>query len=472
MKPSNHTIVPIIPGNYADPSVIRVGGDYYMTHTSYKSLPGLIIWHSTDLVSWKPVSAALHEYIGDVWAPDFVHHNGMYYIYFPANRTNWVVSAPSPLGPWSSPVDLEIKGIDPGHVAGPDGKRYLHISDGYIVELADDGLSVAGEPRHVYEGWRYPENWVVEAYSMEGPKLTYKDGYYYLIVAVGGTAGPPTSHMAAVSRSVTPWGPWEHSPYNPVVHTESAAERWWSRGHASLIDTPDGDWYVVYHAYENGFATVGRQTLLQAVEWTEDGWFKLRDSEPVLNGTGLEFVTSSEPYEDRFDQEHMGLSWQSPESLPGDRFQPHPEGGVTAQGALTNAGWSPLLYMTGHKSYEATLELSVTGEAEGRLLLYYSPEHYLGIALSAQGVRHLRSFKTYSYAKSVTERGWLRIRNERHIVSFYYSADGHHWSKYDKVVDASGFHHNTLGLFLSLRIGLDVVGEGTATFRSFSYQPL
>lgn len=465
------TIVPLIPGNYADPSIIRVGGDYYMTHTSYKALPGLIIWHSSDLLNWVPVSAALQTYIGDVWAPDFVQHNGMYYIYFPANRTNWVVTAPSPLGPWSAPVDLKIKGIDPGHVAGPDGKRYLHLSGGWIVELADDGLSVAGEPRHVYEGWRYPDDWVVEAYSLEGPKLTCRNGYYYLTVAVGGTAGPPTSHMVASSRSRTPWGSWEHSPYNPVVHTESRRERWWSRGHGSLIDTPEGDWYLVYHAYEHGFATLGRQTLLQAVEWTEDGWFRLRSHEPVWNGTGLAGTTSSQPYEDRFDGQSLGLKWQGLEVLPGSRFHLG-EGGLQAEGAPEDAPATPLLFMAAHKSYEATVEVSVTGDAEGRLLLYYMPGHDLGVGFSAKGVRHLRSFKTYSCVKPEGERCWLRIRNEEHIVSFHYSFNGKDWRKYDKVVDASGFHHNTLGGFLSLRLALDAIGGGSVTFRRFRYEPL
>ena len=141
-----------------------------------------------------------------MWAPDFVAHNGMYYIYYPAGRTNWVVTASSPAGPWSKPINLGIKGIDPGHTAGPDGKRYLHMSGGDFVELTADGLAIAGEVRHVYNGWRYPDDWVVEAYSLEAENyrsrwLLLSDG------AVGGTAGPPTSHMAVSSRSRTPWGP-------------------------------------------------------------------------------------------------------------------------------------------------------------------------------------------------------------------------------------------------------------------------
>ncbi|VTR42960.1 beta-1,4-xylosidase [Actinobacillus pleuropneumoniae] len=103
---------PIMAGNYADPSIIRIGEDYYMTHSSYKLTPGLVIWHSRDLLNWSRVGAALPHYEGDVWAPDFVAHNGRYYIYYPAGRTNWVVTAPSPAGPWSKPINLGIKGLD------------------------------------------------------------------------------------------------------------------------------------------------------------------------------------------------------------------------------------------------------------------------------------------------------------------------------------------------------------------------
>lgn len=462
----------IVPGNYADPSVIRVGCDYYMTHTSYRFIPGLIIWHSRDLYNWRPVTAALHECVGDVWAPDFVHHNGTFYIYFPANRSNWVVTAPSPEGPWSKPIDLQISGIDPGHVVGPDGKRYLHLSDGYIVELSADGLSVAGEPRRVYEGWKYPPEWEVEAYSMEGPKLVRHGGYYHLTVAVGGTAGPPTSHMVVSSRSRTPWGPWEHSPYNPIVHTWSREETWWSKGHGSLIDTPEGDWYIVYHAYLNGFATLGRQTLLEPIEWTEDGWFKLAEKRSDAQSAPDRTASAGDaPFEDDFAGERLKLCWQACASPPEERFRLS-GGALLADGSSDGEARSPLLYMPAHRSYEAQIEVSAEGDAEGRLLLYYNDSAWLGIGASRKGVRHVRSFKTYAAVSIEGGRVWLRIRNDRHIVSFFFSTDGIEWRKYDKVVEASGFHHNTLGGFLSLRIGLDAVGKGTVAFRGFRYTPI
>ena len=163
----------ILTGDYADPTIVRVGGDFYMTHSSYTYMPGLLVWHSKDLMRWERVCHALHKFVGDVWAPDFVYYNEKFYIYFPAASTNWVVTAAQPEGPWSEPVDLHLRGIDPGHIATPDGKRFLYVDSGRVVELAPDGLSVVGEPKRVYNGWKYPEDWVVEGFYSESPKLIY-----------------------------------------------------------------------------------------------------------------------------------------------------------------------------------------------------------------------------------------------------------------------------------------------------------
>lgn len=469
-------VVPLLKGNYADPSIVRVGADYYMTHTSYRYVPGLIVWYSRDLLHWKPISAALDEYVGDVWAPELVHHGGKFYIYFPASRTNWVVTADSPYGPWSRPVDLKIRGIDPGHVVGPDGTRYLYASGVDIVPLTDDGLSAAGEPKRVYEGWPYPSEWEVEAFSLEGPKSTYRDGYYYMTAAEGGTAGPPTSHMIVSSRSRTPWGPWEHSPYNPIVRTASAAERWWSRGHGTLVDTPDGKWYIVYHGYLNGFHTLGRHTLMQRIEWTPDGWFRVAsEAGGILSGAACVPAEGTASHghaaSDDWEDGRLGLHWQWLGEPQRDRFRPA-NGQLIVSGQPAHASPSPLLYMASDPAYETEVEIGVDGEAEGRLMLIYDETAYFGIGVSARGVRLFRSFKSYAALPYEGRSLRVRIRNDRHIVTFHYSEDGVHWRKYDKTLDASGFHHNTFGGFLSLRIGLDAAGDGTVSFRTFRYRAL
>lgn len=464
---------PILRGNYADPSIVRVGEDYYMVNTSYEYVPGLIVWHSKDIVNWQPIGAVLHQCNGNVWAPDIAHYDGMFYVYFPANGTNWVSRAHDPRGPWSKPIDLGTRHIDPGHVVGPDGKRYLHLSDGHMAQLSDDGLSVVSEVKKVYDPWRYPEDWEVEAFSPEGPKLLRHNGYYYMILAVGGTAGPATSHMVAASRSTTPWGPWEHSPYNPILRTSSPEERWWSQGHGTLIDTPDGRWYMIYHAYEQRFHTLGRHTMLLPIEWTEDGWFKVPDGvqpdQPLsMPRTDVAMSPHGMPVEDRF--EALCLHWQRLRDAGRERF--HVEDGRLIITGRTEEVDSPLLYMAGHRAYEVEAVLSLSGDVEAQFLLYYDTYAYLGLGLNAAGVRHFRNFKSYRREACAGEQVRLKIRNDNHVVSFYYEGEDGSWKKYDKVVEASGFHHNTFGGFLSLRIGLDAVGSGEAIVHSFTYRIL
>ncbi|HMA51286.1 MAG TPA: family 43 glycosylhydrolase, partial [Magnetospirillaceae bacterium] len=272
---------PIVAGDHPDPTILKDGADYYMTFTSFSSYPGLVIWHSTDLVNWTPLVPALTKPIGVVFAVDLCKHDGRYFIYIPADPgTGWtifVLWADKIEGPWSDPVDLKIPGcIDPCHVVGEDGKRYLFVNGIRRIRLTDDGLAADGPLEKAYEPWHYPEDWVVENFAPEGPKLRRHGEYFYLVSAVGGTAGPPTGHMVIAARSKSINGPWEHCPHNPLVRTRSAEELWWSRGHASLVEGPAGDWWMVYHGIENSFRTLGRQTLLEPIEWTKDGWFRAK----------------------------------------------------------------------------------------------------------------------------------------------------------------------------------------------------
>ncbi len=200
---------PIFAGDHPDPSVLKDGADYYITFSSFDAYPGLVIWHSRDLVNWEPIGPALSRNVGSVWAPDLVKHNGRYYIYFPGQKpghsSNYVVWADGIRGPWSDPIDLQIGRIDPGHAVGPDGRRYLFLSGGYVAPLADDGLSVAGDVKKVYDGWQYPDDWVVESFSQEGPKVLKHGAYYYMVLAEGGTAGPPTSALSTSRRGRASW---------------------------------------------------------------------------------------------------------------------------------------------------------------------------------------------------------------------------------------------------------------------------
>lgn len=465
---------PTLVGDYPDPSIIRVGNAYYMTHsTSTGYAPGLLIWHSLDLVNWEPLGYALNQYIGSIAAPELVHHDNRFYIYFPARRTNWVVTADSPYGPWSHPIDLKVGYIDPGHVIGPDDKRYLHLSDGHMIQLSDDGLFTTGEVRKVYEGWPIPEEWSVECFCLESPKFIYRNGYYYLVVAEGGTSGPATSHMVVISRSKTPWGPWEHSPYNPIIHTQSRRERWWSRGHGTLIDTPQGDWWIVYHAHEKDYYTLGRHTLLEPIEWTDDGWCKIPDgidpAQPIkkLQATS---VLHGMPLSDDFSGTALKSQWRFYRAYEPERcrFTGH-EMIMMAKGS-SPSDCSPLVCIPTNHAYEIQVELEISTGAEGGLLLFYNSNNYCGLGLSRQGIQliwrtGLRQKKTY-----LNSRIHFRIRNDRHEVSLYYSYNGHEWTRVDRRLEVSGYHHNTLGGSVGLRCAIYAAGSGNVTLRNFVYR--
>lgn len=220
---------PILAGDYPDPSVVRDGDDYYMTHSSFDYQPGLIVFHSKDLVNWEPISFALKNYLGSVWAPDIAKHHNRYYIYFTVahqqGAKNYVVYANHPKGPWSEPTDIGADGkIDPGYIQSEDGSQWIFLSGGYRGRLTANGLRIVkGTIEKVYEAWPIPNEWATEGIALEGPKLRKVGEYYYNVSAQGGTAGPPTSHMAVVARSKSVNGPWEYSPYNPFIHLGETA---------------------------------------------------------------------------------------------------------------------------------------------------------------------------------------------------------------------------------------------------------
>jgi xylan 1,4-beta-xylosidase len=460
-------LIPILPGDYPDPSIVRVGEDYYITHSSFDFTPGLLIWHSRNLTEWEPVGHAIQKHMGSIMAPDFVYHNGLFYIYFPAAGTNWVVTAESAAGPWSDPVDLKVGYIDPGHISDPEGNRYLHLSDGHVIPLARDGLSTIGDLSAVYEGWRYPSEWRTEGFYLESPKLTYRNGFYYMTCAQGGTGGPATSHMIISARSTSPVGPWENSPYNPILRTQSREERWWSRGHGTLVDTPEENWYMVYHAYENGFLTLGRQTLAEPVSWYPDGWFGIADdylhalAVPTPAGLNLS---------DDFSAENLKRQWHF---FGGRRQHDYSVG----KGELTLTGIplervKPLLCIPFHHSYEVMVTVRVEAGAEGRLSLFYKPGFQNGIGFDGKRIYTFRNNYCAEHTPFTGNEATLRMVNDRHEVVLYYMTEQLSWRKLDHSYEMSGFHNNVLGSFLSLRIALEAIGEGKVAFSNFRYTEL
>ncbi len=483
---------PILPGCNPDPSILKDGEDYYLTVSSFEADPGLLIWHSRDLINWRPFANALPRPIGSVFAVDLVKHGGRYFIYIPFIPTSWskgltdaaihVIHAESMTGPWSTPVDLGIRGrIDPGHAVGEDGRRYLFLSAGYRVALTDDGLATAGPVEKVYDGWKYPEDWVTEAYALEGPKMLRRGDWFYMISAVGGTAGPATGHMVIAARSRSIHGPWENCPHNPIVRTKSEAEAWWSRGHATLVEGPAGDWWMVYHGLEHGYRTLGRQCLLEPVEWTADGWFRAMGgdlSQPLPAPRGGTRQPHGMPRSDDFLTPSLGTRWvfHAPGAGEADRASFGAQGLRLAARGTGPHDSAPLTNTVGDRAYEITVELELEGAASGGLLLFLSNRLFVGMGIDGQTMTTYGAGRRHHWREPAppARRMWLRIENRAHIVTMFYSLDGKAWTRHGLRLETSGYNINTTtpGEGENLRPALFAAGEGAVRYRSFRYRAL
>ena len=472
---------PIFAGDYADPSIIKVGEDFYVTHSSFQYAPGLLIWRSRDLIHWTPVVHALKTYDGNVYAPELVHHHNRLYIYYAcilANHVvaNHVITAPSIGGPWSEPVDLCVGDfIDPGHLAGPDGKRYLYFSAGVAFDLADDGMSIASPQKKLYDGWPIPANWCVEGHYLESPKLTFHDGWYRMFSAQGGTGGPATSHMMIEARSRSPLGPWENSPYNPVIHTYSHAEKWWSRGHGTVFDDGTGRWWCMYHAYDRENLPLGRQTLMEPIEWTKDGWARVRHEvnpadlipAPKLPATQLPALKRS----DDFVGPKLGLQWQVWDEYDANRVT-FIDNALVMKGKGTSAGDSnPLACIAGDNAYQIEVEVEIGGDAQAGLILFYNPRFYAGLGIATNGLwaGERGELRLTKFAAPI-QRMLLRLICDHNNIDFLAGPDRNSLKKVYNGINVSGYTHQTLGGFLSLRPALYCSGGGHATFRKFRYE--
>lgn len=292
----------------------------------------------------------------------------------------------------------------------------------------------------------------------------------------GGTAGPPTSHMVVVARSRSIHGPWENCPNNPIVRTEHRDEPWWSRGHATAVQGPAGDWWLIYHGYENGFRTLGRQMLLEPFEWTADGWpralggdltrplAKPKPASPGQHGVALSGLTD----------DAIGTKLAFHEPRPGYLDRARIEAGtltLKGQGAGP-ATSSPLLFVAGDRSYEIIVEAAIESATQGGLLLFYNEKLFCGLGLSEGKLRAYRIGQEERWPPGDPTRArrlFLRLVNDENVVTFFHSEDERQWTK-ERSFEVAGYNHNVADGFLSLRPGLYASGKGNVTFRNLTYR--
>ena len=326
---------PIIPGFNPDPSICRVGDDFYLVTSSFEYFPGVPIYHSRDLTNWKHIGYCLTresqlplEGCGNshgIWAATIRHHNGVFYMTTTIlnragpKRGNFFVTATDPAGEWSEPVFVDFKGIDPS-LYFEGGKAYFMTNEGSGKHTLKGSDGIALAEIDVKTGALLSEKKVVWAGSgatcLEGPHLYFHNGWHYMLAAQGAMK----SHQVTVGRSRDVFGPYESCPRNPILsHKDYFLSPIQGAGHADLVDDQHGNWWAVFLGTRPtvpGFSHLGRETFLAPVTWGDDGF-------PVVNGGNLIELEMTVPdrlpapvakpkdknFTDTFDGDKLDLRW-------------------------------------------------------------------------------------------------------------------------------------------------------------------
>ena len=516
---------PILTGFNPDPSILRVGDDYYIATSTFEWFPGVQISHSRDLNNWEVVARPLNRYSqldmrgnpnsGGVWAPCLSFHDGVFYLIYSNVRrwascfkdvNNYLVTAENIDGPWSEPIFMNSSGFDPSLFHDDDGRKWFvnmiwdhrdqKVNFGGILlqEYGHSQQKLVGEIRNIFTG--------TPLGLVEAPHLYKRNGYYYLLTAEGGTF---MSHAATVCRSKDIWGPYELMPDNPMISSAKNPElRLQSAAHGCFVENADGSWLFAHlcrRQFDNGRSILGRETALQNIEWVDD-WPRLTSGESV---PADEFTSPLEHSErvkksvvlDDFDSEVLGIEWQSP------RVAPQQISSLTERPGF--------LRLYGKESIASQFEQSLVARRQksfhisSSTRLQYSPQniqqlaglvafyntdafYYLYVTRAEHAEKCLGIMRcekgniSYIIEKDYILDGWddiylkLEIENER--IRFFYSKDGEQWHVAGWEDDASilsdehampvGFTGNFVGMACQ-----DMSGTGLhADFDWFEYRTL
>jgi alpha-N-arabinofuranosidase len=337
---------PILQGFYPDPGIVRVGPDYYLVNSTFGWFPGIPVFHSRDLVTWRQIGNAIDRpeqldfaQLGlsrGVFAPAIDHHAGRFYIVNTCVDCggNFIVTATNPAGPWSQPAWLPTLegGIDPSLFFDDDGSAWIVNNgpppgkpryDGHRAIWAQrfdpKTLTATGPRTALIDGGIRPADKPV---WIEGPHIFRRDGWYYLTCAEGGTS---VNHSQVILRARRPDGPYAVAPGNPILtQRDLPADRAnpvTSAGHADFVTTPDGRWWATFLAtrpYAGDLYNTGRETFLLPVAW-QDGWPRIL---PAATPVPLRVVRPALPadppapptsgafgWRDEFDAPALGREW-------------------------------------------------------------------------------------------------------------------------------------------------------------------
>ncbi|MBN2736859.1 MAG: glycoside hydrolase family 43 protein [Spirochaetales bacterium] len=514
---------PVLPGFHPDPSIVRVGDDYYIATSTFEWFPGVAIHHSKDLVHWQLVARPLNRLsqlnmIGEecscgVWAPCLSYHEGVYYLVYTNMKNkrgafkdmkNYLVTGTDIQGDWSEPVFLNSSGFDPSLFHDTDGRHYLvnmlcdHTKEmnqkerfgGILLqEFSVKDKKLVGPIINIFKG--------TELAKTEGPHLYKIKDHYYLICAEGGTG---KDHAVTLARSKNLFGPYEVCPHNPVLSSKNKAKLPLQRaGHADIVETSDGQWYMVHLCSrplaKSGRSILGRETAIQKIQWDDQGWFSLvtEKSEPEIRVDAPNLEPCPWPplaQRDDFDSPSLSLVYQTLREPLGESVLSLSErpGFLRLKGQYSpSSHYTQALIARRQQAFcycaRTYLEFSPLNlqQMAGIIALYDNENYYyphltwdenlgkcLKIAVSDDG--------NYSYeaeAVAIAQKGLhLEIAVKQEDLTIAYSLDGANWNKINRLFDASilSDEYGKISYFTGAFIGLCAQDlSGTALAADFDY---
>ena len=517
---------PILRGFNPDPSILRVGDDYYIATSTFEWFPGVQIHHSRDLRNWRLIARPLNRTSqldmkgnpasGGVWAPCLSYSQGVYYLVYTDVKTfktfakdthNYLVTTTDIRGDWSEPVYLNSYGFDPSLFHDDDGRHWLvsMVTDhrqgknpfgGIILqEYLIQDQRLIGPIYNIFKG--------TELGFTEGPHLYKKDDYYYLITAEGGTG---LGHAVTMARSQSITGPYEVDPENPILTSrDDPALPLQKAGHAALVETQNHEWYLAHLCGRpiptRGRCPLGRETAIQKMRWTEDGWLRLEHggNQPLLQVPAPalpEIPLEPEPVRDEFNSPKLNLHFQTLRIPLGEDSLTLTE----RPGYLRLYGRESLsskhrqsLVARRQQAFTYTAATCLEFEPDnykqmaGLVCLYdHENFYYLRISYDAEiGGKCLgilccdNNVFSYPLPQDILIKDWkrcyLKVKVAYDRLQFYYSGDEKQWRPIGPVLDASKLSDEYCreGTFTGAFVGLccqDLTGQRKfADFDFFEY---
>lgn len=451
---------PIIPGYSPDPSICRVGDDYYLVNSTFEFFPGVPVYHSTNLVDWECIGHVLdrEEQLhlngcrnsGGIYAPTIRYYEGKFYMITTnvTDRGNFVVHADQPQGPWSNPAWIDQGGIDPSLFWDEEGTCY-YCSTGTL-----DGVrGIVGFIINPITGEILSDKKIISTgcggQCTEGPHVYKKDGWYYLLTAEGGTE---YGHRAAMGRSRSFWGPYESCPGGQIMsHRERKAHEIQATGHADFVEDQNGNWWAVFLAFRNFshalLHNLGRETYLSPVTWREDGWPEIGshgyvelemegplpggEPKPWNHSMTVDFKKPIRDYNVMFTRNPI---WE-------DYSQNKQDGVLTLHGTdvtIDQPGASPTIISLRQPDFETeisvTLDVLKSHGMRAGLSAYYNNDYHYDIYLKEADGKKMVGFYKHVHDMGVVikeeelqdDAGTVefKIRSDRDRYEFYYRVSG------------------------------------------------